>query len=108
MRFCAKYKMLIITFPARDFFCCKITWLSLFFSSGQEVFSYLDVLCGRVAFPASVHSLNPNECSVTVALLQGEPTLTTIMKAQHTANLRELIGVLVTWVILGEATDGRH
>lgn len=47
--------------------------------------------------------------AVTVALLlQGEPTLITIMKAQHAANLRELIGVLVTWVILGEATDGRH
>lgn len=99
--------MLIITFLTRVF-CCKITWLALFFSSGQEVFSYLDVPCGRAAFPASVHSLNPSECSVPVALLQGEPTLITIMKTQHAATLRELIDVLVTWVILGEATDGRH
>lgn len=103
--------MLIITFLARGFFCCcccKITWLALFFSAGQEVFSSVDVPCDGAAFPAPLHSLNPSECSVTVARLQGEPTRFTIMKTQHAATLTELIDVLVTWVTLGEATDGRH
>lgn len=57
----------------------------------------MDVPCDGAAFPAPLHSLNPSECSVTVARLQGEPTPITIMKTQHAATLTELIDVLVTW-----------